>query len=793
MTSGDDDAASAAIRQCAFCKQTGSPNVPLLLCSACSSVRYCSRHHQQQDWKQHKTQCKQLRTGAPPASVSASPSAQSASAQEEEEKKQPQPDAPAVVAASSPQATERKTMAEMKAEKEAAIAARTAAAVSSSSSSPSPLPSSPAAADSTAEAVTLTPWMELLWSRIRELLERADAELDSGNAAAAVVSLTQAVQLHAALPTDCPRSVLHSLYGYRSVAYLSLPVPLPHLAVFDALTSLKVKRDYTHAWGLIFNAWKAFGNLKKAREAAEMGSQQAAANGEAALVQRFDGMLKKLQEETQPTAAVAAAGAQEAKGKKGRRKARQQAGSSSAEVATEAIVVEAKNLRGARQAQATDADMSSFQTAVQSGLSASLYHIPHISTLASLPLFYPPRLSSAALASDAEYYASITQGRGFSVAFSPTLGRHLVATRAFKAGDIIIAERPLYSATYGDDLCSCCWRRLPLEDGKVVNAVQCQRGCGYELYCSAQCRDERWLLHEPICGHDWRELKERAAETVTSSGLIWLLLPLIMADLMQCVRKREKQIRQDAIRCSLSKKATADASSSSSSLLSAPAADVLSSLPFSRLQSHHELPAAFLASTQHDFDRLWAMWTLLTFWFVIRPATSAAAASPQAEPSLSSAASLSFLPYLTFAFFESAYSRLLLNSFCLQMSPAAGSGSSSSSSRSHPRTVFVAVGALSSLLSHDCFPNCRLVSDGQKAEGRLLFMCSKAVKKGDALTVSYIGEGSEAGDRLQRAEALLPYGFACSCRKCRREKADEEELLRLYRSHGLTLPAASEA
>jgi hypothetical protein len=41
------------IQSCAMCEKLGSPSAPLLRCSGCGLVRYCSKACQAKHWKQH--------------------------------------------------------------------------------------------------------------------------------------------------------------------------------------------------------------------------------------------------------------------------------------------------------------------------------------------------------------------------------------------------------------------------------------------------------------------------------------------------------------------------------------------------------------------------------------------------------------------------------------------------------------------------------------------------------------------------------------------------------------------
>lgn len=169
----------------------------------------------------------------------------------------------------------------------------------------------------------------------------------------------------------------------------------------------------------------------------------------------------------------------------------------------------------------------------------------------------------------------------------------------------------------------------------------------------------------------------------------------------------------------------------------------------------------------------------MSFWFVITPSSSAHV-NEKPDPSLSSQASLAFLPYLSYSFYESIITRLLLNCFSFTTSPSHGQT---------PRRAFIAVGLLASLLTHSCFPNCRLVDEAQLSGGRMQFIATRAIKKGEALTVSYV---DTTLNKLGRAEALMQYGFACNCSRCKREKGFEAELAKYYAEMHIPPPVDSE-
>lgn len=780
----------------------------LLTCGGCGIARYCGRQHQKEHWKTHKLTCS--RTHQTDTTTNTQQHRRTHTQAEDGEKTEEREEKEMVTTApSSPPAVfeaKSKSMAQMQTEREAALrSAYSASSEQSAAFASSVIPTSPSSSSSPSllDVSSFPPWVDLLWGRIRHLVTSADVDIEHGRADSAVLSLTTALHLHAALPPDYPRSVLHNILGYRSVAYLKLATPLPQLAVWDAVTSVKVHRDYLHAYGLLHNAWKAFGNEKKAWEAAELGRKSAEERGDNTLTQRFVDMKAALAKGVDERNTAAAKPAKKGGAKKGK-------GGEATAAALTGVEVEVRGLHAAQQSRGSDYDLSLYQDAVQRSLTNDLgYHIPHLTTLpSSFSLFYPTSTTPADLARDQPLYSSLCQGKPFEVAYTPQLGRHLVATRAIRAGELVLNEKPMYASTYCEDVCTNCWKSLSREDGVVVGAVKCVARCGHEWYCSVACRDERWPQHEFICGHSWRELRERRG--VTTSSLIWLMMPLILNDAMRHIKAREKDIRMAAIRASLAQQPMSNAHSSSGSSESgggaessaaaaaspSPASssvssdsplsagwDVLSCLPLRHLLSHQELPAAYANHATHDFDRMWAMSTLLSHWFVVTPPHSAHDTSgTPPQPTIASAASLSFLPHLTYTLYEHCITRLLLNSHALHSSAAKAAAARGGGGRP---ADFIAVGLLSSLFNHSCFPNCHLNDDGQQAAGRLIVHASRAIKKGEALTLAYC---DVRGSRLERAERLFHYGFACACSRCSREKGQERQLAEFYASMHITAP-----
>jgi hypothetical protein len=59
---------SRGVPNCAFCNQPAQAGMKLFKCSACKSVRYCSKECQAQHWKAggHKQECKRLAAIASP-------------------------------------------------------------------------------------------------------------------------------------------------------------------------------------------------------------------------------------------------------------------------------------------------------------------------------------------------------------------------------------------------------------------------------------------------------------------------------------------------------------------------------------------------------------------------------------------------------------------------------------------------------------------------------------------------------------------------------------------------------
>lgn len=82
-----------------------------------------------------------------------------------------------------------------------------------------------------------------------------------------------------------------------------------------------------------------------------------------------------------------------------------------------------------------------------------------------------------------------------AIAYSETLGQHLVATRAIKPGEILIVEEPYCQEVTPDNIYTHCSHCLLVS----YSMISC-KFCVYVAYCSEECRDSAWNdYHEIEC------------------------------------------------------------------------------------------------------------------------------------------------------------------------------------------------------------------------------------------------------------------------------------------------------
>lgn len=72
-----------------------------------------------------------------------------------------------------------------------------------------------------------------------------------------------------------------------------------------------------------------------------------------------------------------------------------------------------------------------------------------------------------------------------------------------------------------------------------------------------------------------------------------------------------------------------------------------------------------------------------------------------------------------------------------------------------------------SFFNHSCVPNCKDVSDSDKAGAGMYFFAERALKKGEELTIAYCDTDVPREHRQQTLDAQ--YAFECDCPKCRTE------------------------
>ena len=216
------------------------------------------------------------------------------------------------------------------------------------------------------------------------------------------------------------------------------------------------------------------------------------------------------------------------------------------------------------------------------------YATPSVS---SLPWLFP-LLPAVPVNSSIPLLSSLASASNFQLASSPSLGRYLISTRDYEPGEVVLSEEPLYSGTMLEDVCASCWK--PLRDGLAV--VQCERRCGFELYCSVECREKRKRTHARICGRSWQTLKRKVAAGQSTSALFWLMVPTVMADFMEEVQLKVDDIQREAVRESLNEQPSTP--SSPSSLSPSTSFNPFASLPLFHLFSGHDQLAAYNAQAQ---------------------------------------------------------------------------------------------------------------------------------------------------------------------------------------------------
>jgi len=72
MSESTNSSEASKKKACGFCGQGPAGDEKLKLCSGCGLVAYCSKEHQREDWKNHKTTCQQKHKKANTSSSSGS-------------------------------------------------------------------------------------------------------------------------------------------------------------------------------------------------------------------------------------------------------------------------------------------------------------------------------------------------------------------------------------------------------------------------------------------------------------------------------------------------------------------------------------------------------------------------------------------------------------------------------------------------------------------------------------------------------------------------------------------------
>ncbi|XP_051903055.1 SET and MYND domain-containing protein 4 isoform X2 [Hippocampus zosterae] len=148
--------------------------------------------------------------------------------------------------------------------------------------------------------------------------------------------------------------------------------------------------------------------------------------------------------------------------------------------------------------------------------SAALYHLQHYQDALedvsdAEKSGYPPALAHKLAARRAQCRARLPSSSvaaepddrsgtspKVAVRFSPEKGRHMVATEAIAAGEVILSERPFGSVLVASDGAFGTERRHCHACLKPARRLVPCAGCSYARYCGARCRDGAWEEH-----HRW--------------------------------------------------------------------------------------------------------------------------------------------------------------------------------------------------------------------------------------------------------------------------------------------------
>ena len=633
-------------------------------------------------------------------------------------------------------------------------------------------------------------------SRYRAL---GDGAIERFDAAAAVTALTHALHLHSAIPAE-HADVTYLLYAYRATAYLTCDPPLSHLAVYDAITALKANPAYIKSYGVVARAWKCFGNMEKALTALRAGLAAAKEREDTTLAQRFQALINAYEQEQSESAA-------------------------SAHTKTaEPMEVSALNVR-TNESRVGHKRLQQFDDAIDTSIRHNvLYRIPTLTQLQRV-MIPPPSLAAdtrhfISFASLAERYeltrtalAATHFLKGVELRYAAESGRGLYALRAFDKGDIIVNERPLLYGTVRDDCCAVCFASFIMSDGVRTNAILCEGACGYEHYCSTQCRDAAWTHHHQwMCGHSLDELRQRCREAVTASGKV----PLLIAQAFGIAIGQIDNQRRNMIAAARRDLEQAATERNVTSPLTSPV-DLLSLLPaLSLLQSMSDLSTTYLATTKLDFERQWALQTLMLHWLVLNVANKSTDSKPlrplpnstltmnemkaaaqthrqrqNAPAPIASSSAAAYIPWFDMTFYDSLHHRLLINAFSFR--------TGATDKHNAIGGAVSLVGLASSQINHSCFPSAAVDDDAALSKGAIIVRAVRAIKKGEQITLSYIGDVPPSSSALKdtsqhplasraaRADALLPFGFLCECSRCRRENIEANtDIAHRLKLHGLT-------
>lgn len=137
------------------------------------------------------------------------------------------------------------------------------------------------------------------------------------------------------------------------------------------------------------------------------------------------------------------------------------------------------------------------------------------------------------------------------VRYNDTFGRHVVATRDIRPGEIIAKETPYCLALSVSNKYSHCWQCLEY----IWNGISCDH-CVHAMFCSGKCKQKAWKdFHEVECNILTRLLGLDGMADMENLGILSLRLAILavrelnglenlvdeIADVEQCSGKKIEQ------------------------------------------------------------------------------------------------------------------------------------------------------------------------------------------------------------------------------------------------------------